>query len=97
MRLPKPLASKRKSIFIELQRRGLGVQVHYIPIPSQPYYRTLGYSSQNCPSAVVYYNSAISLPMFPKLTDQQIAFTSRTVKDVILSFAPSTIKQGRKK
>jgi len=89
MRLHKELASKRKDIFIELQRRGLGVQVHYIPIPSQPYYRALGYNSKDCPNAVAYYDSAISLPMFPKLTDEEIKFTSRTVKEVILSYASS--------
>ncbi len=83
IRLQGKLVGRRDAIFAELQKRGVGVQVHYIPIPSQPYYRKLGYRVGDCPKAQAYYCSAISLPMFPKMTDGEVAFVANTVKDVI--------------
>lgn len=90
IRLQGPLVKKRKEIFIELQKRGIGAQVHYIPIPSQPYYRNLGYSLTDCPRAEAYYRSAISIPMFPRMTDSQVAYVSRTVHDVIQLFSAAS-------
>ncbi len=87
LRLDEPLAAKRKEIFEELLRRGIGVQVHYIPIPSQPYYRQRGYRAANCPRAQAYYRSAISLPMFPKMTDAQVAFVIKTVKNAVRAYS----------
>jgi dTDP-4-amino-4,6-dideoxygalactose transaminase len=83
LRLQGVLAEKRKAVFEELQRRGLGIQVHYIPIPAQPYYRKLGYSAADYPNAQAYYRSAISLPMFPKMTGREVDFVIKTTKDVI--------------
>jgi dTDP-4-amino-4,6-dideoxygalactose transaminase len=83
IRLQGRLAGKRKEVFEELQRRGIGVQVHYIPIPSQPYYRRLGYRVEDYPKAQSYCQSAISLPMFPKLTSREVAFVVKVVKDVV--------------
>ena len=46
---------------------GVGSQVHYIPIPMQPYYKSLGYDFTNIPEAVSYYEECLSLPLFPDL------------------------------
>jgi UDP-4-amino-4,6-dideoxy-N-acetyl-beta-L-altrosamine transaminase len=87
IRLQGGLAEKRKMMFEELQRRGIGVQVHYIPIPAQPYYRKLGYRVADCPEAQAYYRSAISLPIFPKMTDREVARVVETVKNVVRSYS----------
>jgi UDP-4-amino-4,6-dideoxy-N-acetyl-beta-L-altrosamine transaminase len=87
IRLRGQLSKKRKKVFEELQQRGIGVQVHYIPIPAQPYYRKLGYRAEDCPRAQAYYSSAISLPMFPKMTDREVTFVIKTVKDVVCGFS----------
>ena len=82
IRLQKSLIKMRKKIFEEFRKRGLGVQVHYIPIPSQPYYRKLGYRAEDYPVAQSYYDSAISLPIFPKMTNDDIDFVIKTVRNV---------------
>lgn len=83
IRLRGHLSDKRKEVFAELQKRGIGVQVHYIPIPAQPYYRKLGYRGSDSPRAQAYYRSAISLPIFPKMTDGEVARVIKTVKEVV--------------
>jgi perosamine synthetase len=66
-------AEARLQTFAALQRAGIGVQVHYIPIYRHPYYRdVLGYPQDCCPTAEDYYWSAISLPIFPAMTAADI-------------------------
>ena len=59
----------RFSVFEKLKAEGIGVNVHYIPIHTQPYYRRMGFDWGDFPIAEDYYNNAISLPIFPNLTD----------------------------
>lgn len=60
-----------KQVFDELREQGLGVNLHYIPIHTHPYYQQLGFKQGDFPIAEQYYKEAISLPMFPDLTDDQ--------------------------
>jgi UDP-4-amino-4,6-dideoxy-N-acetyl-beta-L-altrosamine transaminase len=61
----------RRRVFDGLRRRGIGVQVHYIPVHLQPYYRALGSRPGDFPAAERYYAGAVSLPMYASLTDRQ--------------------------
>jgi len=66
-------AQARLVVFDGLRAAGIGVQVHYLPVYRMPYYRdTLGAAQDACPNADAYYDGAISLPMFPGLTDADI-------------------------
>jgi UDP-4-amino-4,6-dideoxy-N-acetyl-beta-L-altrosamine transaminase len=66
-------AAARRHTFEALHAAGIGVQVHYIPVPRLPYYRdTLGVPQDGCPHGDAYYAGAISLPMFPSLTDDEV-------------------------
>lgn len=56
-------------VFQELRNRGILVNVHYIPVHTQPYYQKMGFSWGDFPHAETYYHSAISIPMYPTLTD----------------------------
>jgi UDP-4-amino-4,6-dideoxy-N-acetyl-beta-L-altrosamine transaminase len=67
-------AQRRRQIFDGLRRSGIEVNVHYIPVYQQPYYRHHGFSGYSLPNSERYYNEAISLPMFPSLTDDQVEF-----------------------
>lgn len=58
-----------RQIFEELRERGIGVNLHYIPVHTQPYYRRFGFKTGDFPEAEQYYREAISLPMFYGLTD----------------------------
>ena len=77
-------ASKRKRVFEKLRKKGIGVQVHYIPIHLQPYYReNLGYKEGDYPKAENYYKSTITLPLFVNLNEKQIKYIINKVKETI--------------
>lgn len=61
----------RRQLFDGLRAAGIGVNVHYIPVHTQPHYRRLGFVPGQFPAAEAYYAQAISLPMFPALTEAQ--------------------------
>lgn len=65
-------AKRRAAAFAHLRKQKIGVNVHYIPIHLQPYYRRLGFAAGMFPHAEAYYEGALSIPLYPKLTcDQQ--------------------------
>ncbi len=59
----------RRQAYDGLRERGVAPNVHYIPIHTQPYYRALGFSEGMFPQAELYYRQALSLPMYPGLSD----------------------------
>lgn len=61
----------RASVFAELRAQGVGANVHYIPIHLQPYYRARGFTDGDFPHAEAYYRRAITIPLFPAMTDAQ--------------------------
>lgn len=75
---PGETAKSRRDVFDEMRAQGVGVQVHYIPVHLQPYYRRLGFGVGDFPEAERYYSEAISLPIFPSLShaDQETVITS---------------------
>jgi UDP-4-amino-4,6-dideoxy-N-acetyl-beta-L-altrosamine transaminase len=58
-----------RQVFDELRRRGIGVNLHYTPVHLQPYYRQLGFSPGQFPEAERYGREALTLPLYPNLTD----------------------------
>ncbi|WP_336723925.1 UDP-4-amino-4,6-dideoxy-N-acetyl-beta-L-altrosamine transaminase [Cellulosimicrobium cellulans] len=66
-------ADRRRAIFESLRAQGIGVQVNYIPAYWHPVFEDLGYRRGLCPVAEDYYRREISLPMFPGLTDGDVA------------------------
>ena len=58
-------------VFESLRAQGIGVNLHYIPVHTQPYYERMGFEPENFPQAQAYYREAISLPMYQTLTDAQ--------------------------
>ncbi len=69
IRLKEQYKNSKKEIFSGLRKRGLGVQVHYIPIYRQPYYQDLGYKIGTCPESEFFYKREISIPIYPAMTD----------------------------
>jgi len=61
----------REKIFDELRQGGIGVNVHYIPIHTQPYYLQFGFKVGDFPNSESYYNRAISIPLFHAMTAEQ--------------------------
>jgi dTDP-4-amino-4,6-dideoxygalactose transaminase len=62
---------QRRAIFESMRSAGIGVNVHYIPVYTQPVYRRLGFREGYCPNAEMYYSRALSLPMFSRMTDDE--------------------------
>ncbi|WP_412778358.1 UDP-4-amino-4,6-dideoxy-N-acetyl-beta-L-altrosamine transaminase [Thalassospira lucentensis] len=58
-------------VFNALRARGIGVNLHYIPVHTQPYYQNMGFKIGDFPEAERYYSEAISLPLFPALTSEE--------------------------
>jgi len=61
----------RKEIFQELRKNDIGVNVHYIPVHTQPYYENIGFKKGDFPNTESYYESAISIPLFHAMTFEQ--------------------------
>lgn len=76
-------APLRTKVFAELRKRGIGTQVHYIPVHTQPYYTGLGFAPGSMPISEDYYERTISLPMFPTLTDEDQDTVVETLTDIL--------------
>jgi UDP-4-amino-4,6-dideoxy-N-acetyl-beta-L-altrosamine transaminase len=74
----------RKAIFLKLREQGILCQVHYIPVHLQPYYRDeFGHHDGDYPVAEEYYRTEISLPLFPRMTDDDVNTVINSVKKAI--------------
>ena len=74
----------RRKVFEALQAEGIGVQVHYMPLHLHPFYKNkFGYKNGDFPIAENYYQRAITLPLFPKLTNQEVERVIKTVKKTV--------------
>ena len=86
LRLEK-LHASRRTIFEELRESGVGVNVHYLPIPLQPYYRRrFGYQPGDFPRAELYYERAITLPLFPQLKTSEVDYVTKTLKRILARY-----------
>ncbi len=65
------ISKSHLDVFNALRAKGILVNLHYIPVHTQPYYQAMGFKEGDFPEAECYYREAISLPMYPLLTDEQ--------------------------
>jgi UDP-4-amino-4,6-dideoxy-N-acetyl-beta-L-altrosamine transaminase len=77
------ISRTHRQVFEELRQRGIGVNLHYMPVYLQPYYKKLGFDSGLCPEAESYAGEAITLPLYPGLTQAQQALVVQTLKEVL--------------
>lgn len=68
---PGEIKTSHREVFESLRAQGIGVNLHYIPVHTQPYYQKMGFKAGDFPEAERYYAEAISLPMFPNLQEKQ--------------------------
>ena len=64
-------AADHRAMFQKLRDAGIGVNLHYIPVPRQPYYRDLGFDPADWPEAERYYAEAMTLPLYPDLGEDE--------------------------
>lgn len=65
------ISSTHREVFEKLRECGIGVNLHYIPVHTQPYYQEMGFGIGDFPNAESYYAEAISLPMYPSMSNEQ--------------------------
>jgi len=75
----------RKEVFDFLRSKGVGVNVHYIPIHLQPFYADKGFRAGQCPVAEAYYERAISIPMYSSLTEKDQDRVIALLKEILPS------------
>ena len=73
-----PLA--RNEVFNRLRKSGVNVNLHYIPTYRHPYYSAMGFDTSHFPEAEKYYQCAISIPMYPSMTESEQAFVIDVIK-----------------
>ena len=73
----------KKALFMELRNKGLGVNVHYIPIHLQPYFQKLGYKKGDYPKAEEYYQRSISIPMYHALSENELEKVTSIMIEVL--------------
>ncbi|MEK4916102.1 UDP-4-amino-4,6-dideoxy-N-acetyl-beta-L-altrosamine transaminase [Bacillus sp. FSL E2-8887] len=79
----KLLKGNRKEIYEALQKENIGVNVHYIPVHLQPFYQNLGYGKGLCPEAENLYEEIITLPLFPKMAEDDVWDVIKAVRKVL--------------
>ena len=77
------LKISKEQLFIKMREKGIGLQLHYIPINRQPYYRRLGYGEEITPVMDRYYADCFSLPLYPKMTDKEQKHVIKTLLEVL--------------
>jgi len=78
------LGIDRTALFTSLRERGIGVNVHYIPVHLHPFYRDKFNTGPGlCPFAEAAYEQIISIPMFPGMTDEDVDYVLKFMKEII--------------
>ncbi len=73
----------KRELFEKLLAKGVGVQLHYMPVNRQPYYKKLGYGGEALPVMDSYYEEALSLPIFPALGEDEQQYVIKTLFEVL--------------
>ena len=75
-------SSQHKNYFMELRKRNIGVQLHYVPVHLHPYYRKLGFKEGDFPQSEAYARSSFSLPNYPKLSQKEIIYIASEIEKI---------------
>ena len=74
----------KQQIFVDMREKGVALNLHYIPVHTQPYYEALGFRAEHCPAAVEYYREALTLPLYPSMTDAEQEMAARALREVLI-------------
>lgn len=77
------MVRNREEFYQKAKAVGLNLQVHYIPVHTQPYYKNLGFKEGDYPNAEIYYKKCISLPLYPSLTNCDLKEIVKRIKGIL--------------
>ena len=84
LRIDFPAIGRTRGQFMkELRDRDIITQVHYIPVPAQPFYRSQGFAPTDYPQALCYYEQALSIPLFYNLAESEQTQVIQAIKAVV--------------
>ncbi len=83
IKLSNSMSIGRRELFERLREDGIGVNVHYKPVHSQPYYMKLGFRSEEYPKAMDFYSRVISLPIYPELSCKNLTYINECLRKYI--------------
>ena len=75
--------TSHRQVFEALRAKNIMVNLHYIPVHTQPYYQKMGFKPGDYPEAEQYYREAISIPMHPTLTLQEQDFVIQSIREAV--------------
>ncbi|WP_141048449.1 UDP-4-amino-4,6-dideoxy-N-acetyl-beta-L-altrosamine transaminase [Aliarcobacter cryaerophilus] len=70
-------------LFNKMREKSIGIQLHYIPINKQPFYKNLGYGNEDTPIMNRYYNECFSLPMYSSLSNEEQEYVIKTLFEIL--------------
>ena len=70
-------------LFNKMRKKNIGLQLHYIPINKQPYYKSLGYGNEDTPIMNRYYDECFSLPMYSSLSNEEQEYVIKTLLEIL--------------
>lgn len=70
-------------LFNKMREKSIGIQLHYIPINKQPYYKSLGYGNEDTPIMNKYYDECFSLPMYSSLSNEEQEYVIKTLFEIL--------------
>ena len=73
-----------KEVFDKFRSSGIAVNLHYIPVHMQPFYKAMGFRVGDFPESEKYYSEAISLPMFPNLSEEDQDKVVKVLSSIVL-------------
>lgn len=73
----------KEELFIQLREKSIGIQLHYMPINKQPYYKNLGFGNEHTPVMDKYYEECFSLPMYPLLSDEEQQYVIKSLFEIL--------------
>jgi len=79
----KAIKKSRNQVMMELRSKNIGTQVHYIPVYRHPFYRRLGYEIRDFPSSEEFYETALSIPIYYSLTNEEQNFVIQSILEVV--------------
>ncbi|WP_121628153.1 UDP-4-amino-4,6-dideoxy-N-acetyl-beta-L-altrosamine transaminase [Poseidonibacter antarcticus] len=77
------LSISKVDLFNQLREKNIGIQLHYMPINKQPYYKSLAYGNEITPVMDKYYEECFSLPMYPLLSSEEQEYVIKTLFEVL--------------
>ena len=77
------IEKSHRQVFESLRELGIGVNLHYIPVHTQPFYQKMGFKTGDFPQAESYYAEAISIPMYPTMTEAQQGEVVTALREIL--------------